>query len=443
MPLRLARFLLRGFTLIELLVVVAIIAILAAMLLPALSAAREKARRASCMTNLNQIGQAATAYAGDYNGYLPSWPGWWGRTTETWCRDASGNPSFTAEQGCTGATNQPGYDHRHQEYWFTAAHKGRDGAVIAANFHYMTPRWRTIGVGRGWGAATIGTTAAALGPGTLKCGPTGLGMLLTGGYAGDAGLFYCPSSTNMTIDYMYGTGRGGALRDLPGWKSLGGRNGEALQYGDYWGASGQFCWRWYTNDCNPSVASNYAYRNVPMFTWARWCRWQDGKNPYTVPYTKPAVYFENGVPLFRSLRQLGGRAVVVDAFGKGTSLDGLGRKWASFGISTIEDTRAVAGMGIKGHRSAYMALYGDGHTAALGDPQERLIWHKQGYYYPPVPRGGAGSYNHLSINWSYAILGTYAGYRHVTSFDPLRYVDDMTAYSVWHEFDVAAGIDVE
>lgn len=56
-----------GFTLIELLVVIAIIAILAAILFPVFAQAREAARKASCQSNLKQIGTAWAMYAQDYD----------------------------------------------------------------------------------------------------------------------------------------------------------------------------------------------------------------------------------------------------------------------------------------------------------------------------------------------------------------------------------------
>ncbi len=60
-----------GFTLIELLVVIAIIAILAAILFPVFARARENARRASCGSNLKQIGLGILQYTQDYDERMP------------------------------------------------------------------------------------------------------------------------------------------------------------------------------------------------------------------------------------------------------------------------------------------------------------------------------------------------------------------------------------
>ncbi|MBI3922819.1 MAG: DUF1559 domain-containing protein [Armatimonadetes bacterium] len=119
----------KGFTLIELLVVIAIIAILAAILFPVFARAREKARQASCQSNLKQISLAFMMYSQDYDEMMPmayyyqnSWNdeyGWdfyvnWGSGATglglmgPYCKNAQINacPSF---KGQTWGRPQTGY----------------------------------------------------------------------------------------------------------------------------------------------------------------------------------------------------------------------------------------------------------------------------------------------------------------------------------------------
>jgi prepilin-type N-terminal cleavage/methylation domain-containing protein/prepilin-type processing-associated H-X9-DG protein len=93
-----------AFTLIELLVVIAIIAIIAALLFPVFAQTRDKARQASCFSNLRQIGNALTMYVQDHDERFPICCGW-GR----WSTDLSELTGRCFQVGITRATPKDTY----------------------------------------------------------------------------------------------------------------------------------------------------------------------------------------------------------------------------------------------------------------------------------------------------------------------------------------------
>ncbi len=126
-----------GFTLIELLVVIAIIGILAGLLLPALAGAKERGRRAKCMSNMKQVDLVIKMYASDNNESVPYCPDAQADTNTAY----SGN-SLQSIQYCVG--NVLTKNGASKEILYCPGFSASQGPANGWwNYHSGTGKWAT------------------------------------------------------------------------------------------------------------------------------------------------------------------------------------------------------------------------------------------------------------------------------------------------------------
>jgi len=270
--------------------------------------------------------------------------------------------------------------------------------------------------------------------GNLNAAPIGLGYLPATGYLGDLRSLFCPSVgggmrvlqvTGSSGNYTIAFNEAGVVDSPQEVQALGGFEASSLTHGDYNAATkgaNFFARSIGTNNCG--MLSHYGYRNAPMAPAAG--NPPPAGTPFFIPGIRPKMSFTGrhytpdwaiqyidpampvGQPLFKTGKTLGGRAIVSDAFDRRPQ----------------SATDTAPGLGYDAHREGYTVLYGDWSARWYGDPQKRIMY-------------SSTTYNAWA--WSPA----WPDIEHLDSdaIDLTGGLNYHIGVTVWHEFDVASGVD--